>query len=94
MASIVMSKKIQLGTGRNKDSSIILGCFCGATALQPYWNKWIVLDVWVDIINSLYDIPDDIQFTSKELIAAVSRNKLYKSKKNRNDSDGKPNGPL
>jgi hypothetical protein len=79
MASIVMSKKLQLGTGRKKDASLILGCFRGATALQPYWNKWIVSDVWVDIIESLYDIPDDLQFTSKELIAAVSRNKLYKS---------------
>jgi hypothetical protein len=63
MASIVMSKKLQLGTGRKKDASLILGCFRGATALQPYWNKWIVSDVWVDIIESLYDIPDDLQFT-------------------------------
>jgi hypothetical protein len=48
-------------------------------ALQPYSNEWIVPDVWVDIINSHYDIPDDLQFTSKELIAAVARNKVYKS---------------
>ena len=59
--------------------AFILACFRGATALQPYWNKWIVSDVWVDIINSLYDIPDDLQFTSKELIASVARNKVYKS---------------
>ena len=75
-----MSKKLQLGTGQKKDALLILGCFKGAMALlQPYWNKWIVSDVWVDIINSLYDIPDDLQFTSKELIVAVSRNKVYKS---------------
>ncbi len=79
MASIVMSKELQLGTGRKKDASLILGGFRGATALQPYWNKWIVSDVWVDIINSLYDIPDDLRFTSKELVAAVSRSKVYKS---------------
>jgi hypothetical protein len=72
MASIVMSKKLQLGTGRKKDALLILGCFHGATALQPYWNKWIASDVWVNIIESLYNIPDDLQFTSKELVAAVS----------------------
>jgi hypothetical protein len=59
-----MSKKLQLGFGRKKDSSLILDCFCGATVLQPY---------------ILYDIPDDLKFSSKELIAAVARNKLYKS---------------
>jgi hypothetical protein len=74
-----MSKKLQLASGRKKDASLILGCFRGATELQPYWNKWIVSDVWVDIINSLYDIPDELQFTGKELIASVARNKLYKS---------------
>jgi hypothetical protein len=48
-------------------------------ALQPYWNKWIVLDVCVDIINSRYDMSDDLEFSHKELNTAVSRNKLYKS---------------
>jgi DNA-binding transcriptional regulator YhcF (GntR family) len=79
MASIVMSKKLQLGAGRKKDASLILGCFRGVTALQPYWNKWIVSDVWLEIINSTYDIPDELKFTTKQLIASVARNKLYKS---------------
>ena len=79
MSSVVMSKKLRIGTGRKKDASLILSCFRNATALQPYWNKWIVSDVWVDIIESIYDIPDDLQFTSKELNTAVSRNKVYRS---------------
>jgi hypothetical protein len=74
-----MSKKLRLGSGRKKDTSLILGCFCGVTALEPYWNKWIVSDVWVDIINSTYDISEDLKFSSKELNAAVSRNKVYQS---------------
>jgi hypothetical protein len=45
MAALVISKKIYVGTGQKKDTSFIVGCFRGATALQPYWNKWIVSDV-------------------------------------------------
>jgi hypothetical protein len=47
--------------------------------LQPHWNKWIVSDVWVDIVNNRYDIADGLKFSSKELIAAASRNKVCKS---------------
>ena len=79
MTSHIISKKLYLGTGRKKDTALILSCFRGATALQPYWNKWIVSDVWVDIINSLYVLSDDLKFSSKELVAAVARNKVYKS---------------
>jgi hypothetical protein len=71
MASIVMSKKLQLGSGRKKDVTLILGCFRGATALQPYWNKWIVSGVWVEIINSLYDISDDVKFQAKPHLVYV-----------------------
>jgi hypothetical protein len=79
MASIVMSKKLQLGSGRKKDATLIIGCFRGVTVLQPYWNKWIVSGIWVEIINSLYDISNNLKFSSKELIAAIARNKVYKS---------------
>jgi hypothetical protein len=65
MASIGMSKKLQLGSGQKKDVTLILSCFRGATALQPYWNEWIVSGVWVEIINSLYEICDDLKFSSK-----------------------------
>jgi hypothetical protein len=35
--------------------------------------------VWVDIINSRYVISDNLKFSGKELTAAISRNKMYKS---------------
>jgi hypothetical protein len=79
MASTVISKKLRLASGQKKDASLILDCFRGVTALKPYWNKWIVSDVWINIINSRYDISDDLKFSSKELNTAVSRNKQYKS---------------
>jgi hypothetical protein len=66
--------------GPKKGVSLILDCFQGATSLQPFWNKRIVSAVWVNIINSSrYDVSDDLKFSHRELNAAVSRNKLYKS---------------
>jgi hypothetical protein len=38
-----------------------------------------VSDVWVDIVNNRCDTADDLKFSGKELIAAVSRNKVCKS---------------
>ncbi len=74
-----MAKKLRVATSQKKDASLILDCFRGVTALQPYWNKWIVSDVWVDIIHSRYNLSDKLKFTHKELNTDVFRNKLYKS---------------
>jgi hypothetical protein len=80
MASSAISKKLHLAPSRTKNASLILDCFRGVMTLQPCWNKWIVSDVWGDIINYCYDIADDLKSSSKELIAApVSRNKVCKS---------------
>jgi hypothetical protein len=46
MASTVMSKKLRVATSQKKDASLILDCFRGVMALQPYWNKWIFLDMY------------------------------------------------
>ena len=79
MASVVLSKKIRIAPARKKDAALFLDCFRGVTVLHPYWNKWIASDVWVDIINSHYDISDDLKFSSAQLNRAVSRNAQYKS---------------
>jgi hypothetical protein len=92
MASVVMSKKLRIGTGLGKDASFILDCFRGVTVLQPCWNKWIVSDVWVDIINAHHDPPDDLKFTSKELNAAVARNPQHQSNLTETMSMAKPMG--
>ena len=79
MSSSVMVNKLQIAPGRKRDSSLILDCFRGVTALEPYWNKWIVVDLWVAIINSRYDLEEDLQFSGKELGAAISKNVAFKS---------------
>ena len=90
MASNVISKKIQLAPGRKKNSALILDCFRDATQLKQYWNKWIVADVWIEIINDKFDITDSLKFESKELNAAISRNGNYRS--NQIDATTMPNG--
>jgi hypothetical protein len=42
MSATGMPKKIQFGPGREKDASLFLDCFQGATKHREYWNKWIV----------------------------------------------------
>jgi hypothetical protein len=80
MFSSAMSKKLQLPPGQKTDMSLILDC-CGGvlTTLKPFWNKWIFSDVWVEIINSRYDLSDDLMFPGKELTAVIARIKVYKS---------------
>ena len=80
MSSSVLSKKLQIAPGRKRDSKLILECFQGVTILRPYWNKWIVASLWLDIIYSRYELVEDLQFSSKELQTAISRNKVFKSK--------------
>jgi hypothetical protein len=75
-------KKLHLRSGRKKDASLIIGCFRGVMALQPYWTSGSYPMYGSDIINSLYEISDNLKFSSKEWIAAVARNKVYKSNTN------------
>jgi hypothetical protein len=90
MASSVLAKKIQLGPGRKKNAALILDCFRDVTKLKQYWNKWIVADVWIDIINERFKICDSLKFKSKELNAAIGRNGAYRS--NQIDATTLPNG--
>jgi hypothetical protein len=84
VASVVMSKKLRIGTGREKDTSLVPDCFRGVKALRPCWNKWIVSDVWADIVNAHCDLSDDLKFTSEEVSVQSHQNDIH----------SKPNGPL
>ena len=79
MSSSTNSKKLQIGPSRKRDSSLILDCFQGVTSLQPYCNKWISVNLWLEIIHSRYDLVEDLLFSSKELGTAISKNKVYKA---------------
>jgi hypothetical protein len=90
MSSTVISKKLRLVPGGKNKTALILECFRGAATLKPYWNKWIVTDVWIAIINRHYDIDNSLKFKANELNAAVSRNKVFKC--NDLDVTSIPNG--
>jgi hypothetical protein len=79
MASGATSMKLHLAPCRTKNASLILDCFRGVMTLQPHWNKRIVSDVWADVVNNRCEAADDLKFSGKELIAAVSGNRVCKS---------------
>jgi hypothetical protein len=79
MSATGIPEKFQFGSGRKKDASLFLDCFRGATKHREYWNKWIVDECWIDIINKRYNMPESIQFTAVELNRAISRNAVFKA---------------
>jgi hypothetical protein len=77
MSATGMHKNVQFGSVRKKDASLFLDCFRGVTTHREYWNKWIVDECWIDIINKRYDMPESIRFTAVELNRAISRNAVF-----------------
>jgi hypothetical protein len=49
MSAPGMPQKFQFEPG--KIASLFLDCFRGATKHREYWNKWIVDECWIDVIN-------------------------------------------
>jgi hypothetical protein len=74
MSATGMHEKVQFGPSRKKDASLFLDCFRGVTKHREYWNKWVVDECWIDVINERYDMPESIRFTAVELNRAISRN--------------------
>jgi hypothetical protein len=72
MSATGMPKKLQFGQSRKKGASLFLDCFRGATKHLDYWNKWVVDECWIGVINERYDMPESIQFTAVELNRAIS----------------------
>jgi hypothetical protein len=79
MSATGMHKKIQLGSSRKKNASLFLDCFRGVIKHKEYWNKWIVDQCWIDVINERYGMSESMQFTTKELNNAIARNAGYKA---------------
>jgi hypothetical protein len=79
MSAAGMPEKFQFGSGRNKDASLFLDCFRGATKHREHWNKWTVDECWIDIINKRHDMPESTQFAASELNRAMSRNAMFKA---------------
>ncbi len=77
MSATGASKNLRFATGRKKDTSLFLDCFRDVTVHKQYWNKWISDQCWIDIINERFDIPQSLQFTTRNLNTALSRSKIY-----------------
>jgi hypothetical protein len=60
MSATGMHKKIQLGSSRKKYASLFLDCFRGVIKHEEYWNKWIVDQCWIDVINERHGMSESM----------------------------------
>jgi hypothetical protein len=72
MSAADMPEKVQLGSGRKKDTSLMLECFRGVTKHKEYWNKWIVDQCWIDAMMERCKLNESMQFAAKELNGAMA----------------------
>jgi hypothetical protein len=79
MSATLNREKLLLGNGRERNSKLFLECFDAVRKLRQYWNKWIVDDCWIDIINERFDIPTQLQFAAADLNRAIGRDKRLKT---------------
>ncbi len=54
-------RKYTLRSKPKKGAKLYLGCFDSVRKHKHYWNKWIVDDCWIDIINERLEIATRLQ---------------------------------
>jgi hypothetical protein len=64
-------KPPQFGATVKKNAKLHVRCFDAVRKHTQHWNKWILDDCWIDIINEQFDIPTKLRFISDELNRAV-----------------------
>ena len=60
-----------------KNGKLYLLCFDSVRRHTQYWNKWILDDCWIDIINERFDIPTHLKFASSDLNRAIGRDQRF-----------------
>ena len=61
------------------DSRFIVECFQHVMDNTTYHDKWLKSECIVDLVNKHISLPSSLQFSSKELNSAISRNTLFKA---------------
>jgi hypothetical protein len=68
------------GSGRSrseKNTKLFLRCFDSVRQHKQYWNKWILDDGWIDIMEDRFEIPTSLKFDSSQLNGAISRDPRF-----------------
>ena len=79
MSTAPIHKKAHLAPGIKKETTLFIGCFDSVRQHKQYWNKWIVAEAWIEIINARYDIPTSLKFVSGDLNRAIGKTPKYSS---------------
>jgi hypothetical protein len=71
MSTTPNHENTQFVEGAKKDATFFLRCFDSVRQHKEYWNKWIIDDGWIDIIEDRFDIPTNLKFVSGQLNRAI-----------------------
>ena len=71
MTAIEIPKGIQFVSGRKKNAALFLDCFRGVMKHAEYWNKWIVDECWIDLINEQYEVLEALKLTATQLMGLL-----------------------
>jgi hypothetical protein len=77
MATTPNHEKAQVGAEVKKNTKLFLRCFDSVRQHKQYWNKWILDDGWIDIIEDRFEIPTSLKFDSSQLNGAISRDPRF-----------------
>jgi hypothetical protein len=62
-----------------KGAKLFLDCFNAVKEHKQYWNKWIVTDGWINIIDDRYDIPTNLKCIAADLNRAMGMHPKFSS---------------
>jgi hypothetical protein len=77
MSTTPNHEKAQFGGDVQKNSKLFLRCFDSVRQHKQYWNKWILDDGWIDIIEDRFEIPTKLKFGSSQLNRAIGRDQRF-----------------
>ena len=72
-----MQEKTIFALNGKKDAKLYLACFDFVRQHPQYWNKWILSDGWIHIINDVYDMTNSLKFVSTDLNRAIGKHPRF-----------------
>jgi hypothetical protein len=77
MSTTPNREKTHFVPGAKKDTKLLLRCFDSVREHEQYWNKWILDEGWIDIINDHLQFPLDLRLVSADLNRAIGRSPRF-----------------
>ena len=73
MSATQKCNALHLLSASKTKTQLIAECFLHVTRFTEYWNRWLPVDQWIDIIKERCTIPDDIVITQRSFKLALNK---------------------